>query len=140
LKEGYAEENAKMRVLEDKVPRLEDETKEFALISEKLKKLPSKKVLSELESKKEELEKVQAKIQVALSRIPELRRASLSWRQPAAHVRVQQQAHRCQEVFAAFNKQEVARRAKEDCGHVSEIMLFSESRDIQARRVSQGFT
>jgi len=75
LKEVYAEENAKMRVLEDKVPRLEDETKEFALISEKLKKLPSKKVLSELESKKEELEKVQAKIQVALSRIPELEKS-----------------------------------------------------------------
>jgi exonuclease SbcC len=73
LKEEYAEENAKIKLIEEeKLPKIEQETNEFESISEKLKKNPLKKVESELKSEQKEFEKIQMNVQKSLAKISEL--------------------------------------------------------------------
>ncbi|MFH1229252.1 MAG: SMC family ATPase [Candidatus Aenigmatarchaeota archaeon] len=73
LKEEYAEENAKIRLIEgERIPKLKQESEEFAAISEKLRKISSKKVGSDIEEKKKELEKSQMNMQKSIAKISEL--------------------------------------------------------------------
>jgi len=73
LKNEYAEENAKIKLIEEeKLQKIEQDASEFENILEKVKKNPSKKVDSELENKRKELEKVQMNVQKSLAKISEL--------------------------------------------------------------------
>ena len=73
LREGYAEENAKIKLIEEeRLPKSEEESKEFESISEKLKKNPLRKIESELKNKQKDLEKNQMNIQKSLAKISEL--------------------------------------------------------------------
>jgi hypothetical protein len=73
LKEEYAEENAKIRLIEEeRLPKARQDAEEFESISEKLKKNPVKKVESELKASQKEMEKTQLNTQKSLAKISEL--------------------------------------------------------------------
>jgi len=73
LKEEYAEDNAKIKLIEEeKLLKIKQETEELEDISEKLKKNPLKKIESELKAKQKDLEKTQLNTQKALAKISEL--------------------------------------------------------------------
>jgi exonuclease SbcC len=73
LKEEYAEDNAKIKLIEEeKLTRIKQEAEELEDISEKLKKNPLKKIESELKVKQKDLEKTQLNTQKALAKISEL--------------------------------------------------------------------
>ncbi len=73
LKEGYAEENAKIKLLEEeRLPKMQQEASELEDISSKLKKSPLKKIESELRAKQKELEKIQMNMQKSIAKISEL--------------------------------------------------------------------
>jgi exonuclease SbcC len=74
LREGYAEENAKIKLIEEeKLPKIKQEAEEFEAISEKLKKNPLKEIETELKNKQKELEKIQMNTQKSLAKISELK-------------------------------------------------------------------
>jgi exonuclease SbcC len=74
LREGYAEENAKIKLIEEeKLPKIKQEAEEFETISEKLKKNPLKEIETELKNKQKELEKTQMNTQKSLAKISELK-------------------------------------------------------------------
>ena len=73
LKENYAEDNAKINLIEnEKIPNIERLAKEFDEISEKLKKDSLRKISSELRNNKKELEKNQMKLQKSLAQLSEI--------------------------------------------------------------------
>jgi len=73
LREGYAEENAKIKLIEEeRVPKAKQEADEFDTISEKLKKSTLKKIETELKNKQKELEKAQMNVQRSIAKISEL--------------------------------------------------------------------
>jgi len=73
LKEEYAEDNAKIKLIEEeKLLKIKQEAEELENILEKLKKNPLRKVESELKVKQKELEKNQLNTQKALAKISEL--------------------------------------------------------------------
>lgn len=74
LREEYAEENAKIKLIEEeKLPKIKQEAEEFEAISEKLKKNPLKEIETELKNKQKELEKIQMNTQKSLAKISELK-------------------------------------------------------------------
>jgi exonuclease SbcC len=73
LKNEYAEENAKIKLIEEeRLPKLEQEANEFESIIEKIKKSSLKKIDAELKNRQKELEKIQMNVQKSLAKISEL--------------------------------------------------------------------
>jgi len=73
LKESFAEENAKINLIEtERVPNLQKYAEELEDITNKLKNRPLKKLERELNSNNKDLEKNQIKIQKSLAKISEI--------------------------------------------------------------------
>jgi len=73
LKEEYAEENAKVRLIEDeRLPKIRKDSEELDDITVKLKKNPLRKLETELKNTNKDFEKTQMKLQKSLAKCSEI--------------------------------------------------------------------
>jgi len=73
LKEEYAEDNAKIKLIEsERLPKIRENAEELENITKELKKNPLRKLESELKKNNKNLEKNQIKLQKAIAKISDL--------------------------------------------------------------------